>query len=335
MESLVSFKNGQLELRGILHVPNCTQDKVGVILLCPGYKHRVGQRRLYVQIARRLRDAGFYVLRYDFHGLGESDGEIRRCLFGDFWDFVQTGGFVSDTRSAVDFFRDVAKMEKLILMGLCGGAITGIIEAAKDSRVDGLVLLNVPVMAQHATRDWFIDRMPPGLADSLFSAYVKRLLSVQSWLRFLTFKTEYRVLWKSITSKFSRRYVRSSRSGPENEECDDAVNPHFVRSFRSYCSSKRPLLFIFSGNDKQKWAFEAEFQQRYLHPGNPYEDSYSIFVIDRANHSFTLQEWRDALLEKTVTWLQDHLNGGTGTEHGQTEASRNGEMQDEEKIVTR
>ena len=307
MESAVSFSNGHLKLRGILHTPDGPRARAGVILLCPGYKHRVGQHRLYLYIARTLSAHGLPVLRFDFHGLGESAGEIKRCLFDDFWGYIQRGGFVSDTIASVDFFREIASVEKVALMGLCGGAITGLIAGARDSRVDGLILINVSIALQGSSDDWFTKNMPPGLADSLLSAYVERIKSPRSWVRLLTLKSDYRVIWKSISSKLGRRWRSSGRIDLENDTGDSHVNPLFLESFRSYCSSGRPVLFAFSENDKEKWAFDANVLERYLYSGNPYEKYYSISVVEGANHSFTLPEWRDELLDTSLAWLQHHL----------------------------
>jgi len=317
MESTVSFKNGETELRGILHTPDRAPRGVGVILLCPGYKHRVGQNRLYIQIARNLCIQGYHVLRFDFHGLGESEGGIGRCVFGEFWRFVQTGGFVSDTLAAVGFVRQMTEVDKVILMGLCGGAITGLIAGAGEPCVDGLVLMNVPVMLESGSSDWFTEKMPPGFSDLLVSGYIKRMVSFRSWLRLLSFKSDYRLMWKSMSSKIRRTLHRSQPRSHSSCRDDDRINPHFFKSFQSYCSSQRPLLLIFSGNDMYRWAFEADFEERFLQNGNTFGDSYSIFVVDGANHGFTRSEWLRALLEKTVDWVQQ--NFAADSPNGRTE----------------
>lgn len=325
MESTVSFSDGQIELRGILHTPGRPGAKVGIVLLCPGYKHRVGQHRLYVHVARMLCANGFPVLRFDFHGLGESEGEIKRCFFDDFWGYIQTGGFVSDTLASVDPFKQTTAVEKVVLMGLCGGAITGLIAAARDPRIDGLILINISIALQGSSDDWFTTNMPPGLADSLLSAYLDRVKSPRSWLRLLTLKSDYRVIWKSVSSKFRRGMAPPRRLDLEHDTGDSGVNPHFLSSFRSYCSSGRPILFAFSENDKEKWAFDANVLDRYLYRGNPYEKCYSIFVVNGANHSFTLPKWRETLLDASLAWLNSHFGphpaGETleseGTDHAQ------------------
>ena len=66
-------------LMGILHMP---EDRVrrnrGINLLSPGLKNRVAPNRMNVKMARILCEKGFPVLRFDPHGIGDSEGEIVR-----------------------------------------------------------------------------------------------------------------------------------------------------------------------------------------------------------------------------------------------------------------
>ncbi len=311
MEKVVSFESGQFRLNGIIHSPPKTEGRVGVILLCPGYKHRVGQHRLYVYLARRLCKEGFHVLRFDFHGLGDSGGEIERCLFADFWNFVQRGGFVDDTIAAIDYFTKEIAPERIVLMGLCGGAITALLAAAREERVDGILPINIPVMLESSSADWFTEQMPAGLADRLLSGYLRRLLSPESWLRLLTFKSDYRAIWKSLVSKISRRLERTERARLEDLEAGGRLSPYFLQSFSRYAESRRPVLFLFSGNDKFRWAFESDFEAR-LPEGKDGRMTIPKFVVESANHSLTLPEWREALVDKATIWLREELAPSSG-----------------------
>lgn len=306
MEKVVSFESGQFRLNGIIHSPKKTEGTVGIILLCPGYKHRVGQHRLYVYLARRLCSEGFHVLRFDFHGLGDSGGEIKRCLFGDFWNFVQRGGFVEDTIAAIDYFVDETAPERIVLMGLCGGAITALMAAAQEERVDGVLPINIPIMLEDSSEDWFSEQMPPGLADRLLSGYLKRIFSPEAWLRLLTLKSDYRTIWKSAVSRIGRRLDRTERVSFGDLEASGRLSPYFLQSFSRYTQSRRPVLFIFSGNDKFRWAFESDFEKR-LPEGKDGWRSIPKFVVENANHSLTLPEWREALLDRATIWLREEL----------------------------
>ena len=113
---IVSFanRNGIL-LRGMLHEPDPRQARgVCVLLLSPGIKGRVGPHRLYLKIAERLVPMGFHVLRFDFYGLGDSEGEIEEHLLSDMYNTIQSGRYVDDTIAAMDWMRATTSLPRAV-----------------------------------------------------------------------------------------------------------------------------------------------------------------------------------------------------------------------------
>src|SRR4030042_6277377 len=118
MEEPVTFKNknGQ-KLFGIVHIPEKSfniEKKIGVNLLNPGIKYRVAPNRLNVKLARRLCQNGYYVLRFDPCGVGDSEGELPNNIqVPDIWEKIQTGLFLEETIEANDFFYHQYNLGKL------------------------------------------------------------------------------------------------------------------------------------------------------------------------------------------------------------------------------
>ena len=140
MEQAITFNSRKGEkLFGIVHIPEKVMPgdrRVGINLLNPGIKYRVAPNRLNVKIARRLCQKGFYVLRFDPSGIGDSEGDLADgILVADIWEKIQTGLFVPDTIAANTLFVEEYGIEELILMGNCGGAITSLLTAKEDLRV--------------------------------------------------------------------------------------------------------------------------------------------------------------------------------------------------------
>lgn len=70
------FPSDGYRLFGMMHVPR--GEPRGGILLCHGFTgHHIESQRLFVQAARHMQAAGFAVLRFDYRGSGDSDGEFR------------------------------------------------------------------------------------------------------------------------------------------------------------------------------------------------------------------------------------------------------------------
>ena len=99
----VSFPNlnGQ-KLFGTLHLPDAgAPQKPCVVLLSPGVKMRVGPGRLYVPLTEALTGLGHPVLRFDFFGLGDSEGELSETMLADIYNHIEVGRYVDDTLAAL------------------------------------------------------------------------------------------------------------------------------------------------------------------------------------------------------------------------------------------
>ena len=90
--------------------------------------------KVVYRIARALRRGGAAVLRFNFRGVGRSEGT-----------FAQGIGERDDVRAALDFLQWRFPETPLCLMGFSFGAWVGLTVGASDSRVVALVGLGVPV----------------------------------------------------------------------------------------------------------------------------------------------------------------------------------------------
>src|SRR5579884_423032 len=164
MESAVRFKNARGQtLHGILHMPDgavaaSARGAPGVLWLSAGQKVRLGAWRMNVHAARRLARMGVPTLRFDFHGIGDSEGEHPHGQFVmDLYGYIQTGGFRDDVVAASQFMLREAGVRKLVYGGLCGGAISGLFAAPLVKEVYGHVLVDLPVTISSAARQKFLE----------------------------------------------------------------------------------------------------------------------------------------------------------------------------------
>ncbi len=130
-ERALAFSCGDAWLYGVLTLPAQCARK-GVLILVGGPQYRAGSHRQFTLLARTLAASGVPVLRFDYRGMGDSEGEAR--TFEDVED---------DLRCAIDkFLVEVPSVSELVIWGLCDAASAAIFYACKDSRISGLVLLN-------------------------------------------------------------------------------------------------------------------------------------------------------------------------------------------------
>lgn len=91
------------------------------------------------EIARALRAKGFAVLRFDFTGLGASEGDFANTNFSS---------NVEDLVSAADYLRDEFEAPSLLIGHSLGGA-AAIVAAENIPELKGVVVIGAPAEADH------------------------------------------------------------------------------------------------------------------------------------------------------------------------------------------
>ncbi len=140
MERSICIRSGQWRLAATLHDPETVGEQEGqdsripVIVICHGFVgNRIGADRLFVKTARALSKQGYMVLRFDYAGCGESEGDYGAEGFGS---------MIEQTRLALDYVYDIDGIdpERITLLGHSLGGAVSILTAGKDKRVSNLVL---------------------------------------------------------------------------------------------------------------------------------------------------------------------------------------------------
>lgn len=132
-----SFSNRSGEaLAGALEMPRAKPVAFALFAHCFSCSKDISAAR---EIARSLRDAGFAVLRFDFTGLGASEGE-----FGD----TNFSSNVEDLVSAADYLRREFEAPAILIGHSLGGA-AAIAAALKIPEVKGVAVIGAPAEAAH------------------------------------------------------------------------------------------------------------------------------------------------------------------------------------------
>jgi uncharacterized protein len=301
----VTFVNSKGDLLfGILHEPIETNDANNdtcILLLSPGVKMRVAPHRLYIDMAENFITEGFSVLRFDFWGLGDSEGDFNETYLADLYGEIQIGCYVNDTRCAMDWLSNVKGFSKFILGGLCGGAITALLTGAEDNRCVGLLSIGIPVIldSQNIDKNKYLTQWQK---RSLRLGYFRNLFNLNSWYRLLTLKSDFHLILQLLF--FSNDSKSSTKDNQNNQAKKGNVNPFFAPKFFDLLSRQVNVILIFSGSDRLLYEFNEKFIQQYKDRFDMYSDQITQHVIPNANHILSNTEWKTQMINFSSDWLK-------------------------------
>lgn len=280
-EEAVVFDYAGEQLVGVLARPDYSladdRADLGVLVVVGGPQYRVGSHRQFLLLSRKVAAAGFPVFRFDYRGMGDSGGEQRS------FETVS-----SDIAAALDvFLKSCPSVKKVVLWGLCDAASASLIyvDATRDSRVLGLVLLN----------PWV--RSAVTLAQTRIKHYYgSRLKQDAFWLKLLTGKVQ---IASSIHGLMKNALLACGLSARQTGES---------RSFQARMAAgwgafSGDVLLILSGEDytaKEFLDYIAAHPERSALIGG--ENVTRIDVSD-ADHTFSNARSRASVENASITWL--------------------------------
>jgi len=273
-------------LYGVASVP-ATPAPRGVLIVVGGPQYRAGSHRQFVMLARQLAAAGVPAMRFDYRGMGDSEGAPR--------DFSDIG---DDIQAALDqFFAVVPGMTEVVLWGLCDGASAPLCQTGLDPRVTGMVLLNPWVRTDH------------GIAKTTLKHYYRaRLLEAELWRKILQGQFDYAGAVKSFAALVAAAF-RSGRARPANAANDaDAVAraalPLPERMGAGLAAFRGKVLLILSGADLTAQEFSdmaaasPSWRKLLASPRVTRRE------LPGADHTCSRRAWRDQVGSWTCDWVR-------------------------------
>lgn len=315
----VSFPNRDgLMLHGLLHEPAQPAARgVCVLLLSPGIKGRVGPHRLYLKLSERLVSLGFHVLRFDYHGLGDSEGELAERVLADMYNSIQGGRYIGDTIAAMDWMQQATGVRRFVGSGLCGGSISALVTAEVDRRIECLLGIGLPTVLEGGPENWaraITQQQVAAMSDTYFS----KVTDPKAWLRLLSGKSSYRVIWRVIRDRLRPSTAAATSDAPAPKAEVDNTNPRFASAFMAMLETGRPMLLMFSGADRLRSQFAENFEAHHGERLQPVRHLYEVSVIPDANHVLSDPAWVEALTSVAETWLTGRYPGPPASIKGPT-----------------
>jgi exosortase A-associated hydrolase 1 len=284
-ESPVVFNCEGQRLIGIIAQPHHQRIKIGVLIVVGGPQYRAGSHRQFTLLARDLAENGIASLRFDYRGMGDSEGEQRA------FDTVDV-----DIKTAIDcLMQHRPELTSVIIWGLCDAASAALIYAHHDLRVSGLILLNPWVHTEEAAA-----------RVRLTQYYSKRLLQRSFWTklfsgRFGLFSSSLDLL-KSVRS--IKNYIDNSDIKSVASSTQTVTATNFIEKMCSglQCFQGK-VLFILSGNDLTAQEFISLKERHRKWRIASQKENISQHIIPQANHTFSSKKWRNEVSKSTIWFL--------------------------------
>ncbi len=284
LETPLTFPCRGENLSGILHGVEGDASR-GVVLVVGGPQYRVGSHRQFVLLARALAAHGTPVLRFDYRGMGDSEGSLR--------DFADVG---ADIEAAIDALQGaMPSVDRVVLWGLCDAASAAAFYGWRDARVDGLVMLNPWVRTESGEAKAYIRHY-----------YLQRLLAPAFWRKLL------RLQWNPLASlgsllSLARRARGGGRDAGDNGLAADLPGDLDLpaRMFHGLSRFGGRVLLILSGRD-----LTADEFRDLVAADERWRALLSSARVQRhdlaeADHTFSCRAWRDQVADWTNQWLAD------------------------------
>jgi exosortase A-associated hydrolase 1 len=211
---------GADRLLAIVHTPVERAAAFGVVIVVGGPQYRVGSHRQFLLIARDFASHGYPVLRFDYRGMGDSDGEYRG------FEHIE-----QDLRAAIDAFLAAEPgIRSVVLWGLCDGGSAALMYAPSDARVSAVSLVNGWARSQAGEAKAYVRHY-----------YGARFLQSSFWRKLFSGRMN---IMHSVRDY--ARALRASRNAPDATGSGAAFLGRMRSAYRAFT---KPLLFLESGRD--------------------------------------------------------------------------------------
>lgn len=274
-EKAIAFDCQGDQLIGILHETKLNATR-GVLIVVGGPQYRAGSHRQFVSLARRWSAAGIPVFRFDYRGMGDSEGEFR--------------GFESvddDIAAAIDcFMSECPELEEVILCGLCDGASAAAFFGRRDPRVAALVMFNPWVRSEE------------GQAEATLKIhYRQKAMSWDTWRRLFSGKISITSSLGSITSAAWATFASRRRRNETETSLPDRV-------LGSMSKFSNPILLFLSGDDLTAGEFLLAAESNDAYPNALTATHVTRHDLPFANHTFSEEAWRNEIADRTIDWIR-------------------------------
>ncbi len=291
-EQAFAFEVTDKQVTGILHPALEPRSGTGLLIIVGGPQYRIGAHRQYVHLARHCAKGGFPVMRFDYRGIGDSEG-----------DYPGFRSVEPDVHRAIDEFlaRD-KKINNVVIWGLCEGASACLLGAQKHPAVSGLVLVN----------PWV--RSEAGLAKAYVKHYyTDRLKDPELWKKLFSGKMNLGGAIGGFLGNFKKAFSGKPAAGngepySQPEEITEENFPEkMLEGLQGFTGR---VLLVQSEVDMVAREFDDLVRGSRDWKAAFEEKDFTRRDIAGSDHTFSSEPWRKAVAEATLDWLAGSRKAG-------------------------
>lgn len=286
-------------LYGTLHTA-CIREEPDecIVLVGIALRSRIGPHDLCVQMASALCRPGRDVLRMDCTGVGESEGSLPEMPMPEVYRAIQQGMFADDLRAGIDYVVRRRRPRHIVVGGVCTGANTSLFAAARDSRVDAVVLMGLWVLLTELPGTEDDTQLPEGEVDFNIRRYARNLCSLRGWLRLLTLRSNLRAILASLSAWLRTRL----RGAPVS--LHPRANVKALGAFAECMRRSTPVLVVFGDADVDIAHFRNEFSAKGMSADPSGQQPFDLVVIPQAGPTFVGKAATSAVIDAVRNWLE-------------------------------
>lgn len=143
---------------GVLHRPIDVEGQVPALVICPGFAgNKCGKYRIFVEIAQELAKSGVAVLRFDYRGAGDSEGDFSE---------ITIESQVEDVMACLNFLKSDPRIDenRIGLLGRSLGGMIAILSANRFPNIRSLALWASVYSGEQWKKNWDTEASDSGIA---------------------------------------------------------------------------------------------------------------------------------------------------------------------------
>lgn len=270
-ERLVFFPCGKNSLAGVVTIPREPNGQTVLIPWGSGAFPSSGPNRIRARLARALAEQGFHAFRFDYRGVGESDGDYQKPDMEKPNTEEITAAFAWLTSQG--FF-------EIVIVANCFGAWSALMATPMLQGLRGLAMVNAPVGRDHKQVE---------ASEGSLRWWVGKARGL-SWakLRNANRRSVYR---KMVVAK-ATSVVGRSRDG------------RFSRAICEVLDRGIPILLVY-GNDDFRFDLESELERGLSNELAKASPLTRVAITSERLEGFASFAAQDALLTEIIPWVKE------------------------------